>query len=998
MQLLLLLQAGSIALERRPVQKFNLGIGGALSCLAIGLALLLEIGFSLQRALFTKRYKIHLSLSSIQIVLTICLLFAHLSLPRRPEIFVNRLALDRQYTVSAFRRYSYAWCEPLLNDAVKKRRMNLEDFPRPDHHMRSKDLHDAFPVMRPKQKLWRLIILAHQWAFAKQWMLTLLQSILLFAPQFAMLKILQVLEKRALGLQIKLEAWLWIMALGLSLFAGSWAEGWLNWISYSGIALPMRADLSALIFNKAMRRKDVRGAAKAVKNSKATGVDVSEVEPVSGQKGKTNAKVEEETDNTATKASRQSTINLIAVDSREISEFGAFNYFFPGSLFKLIISLTFLWNLIGWQSLLAGFAVMLLQIPVNIYFSRRYAKAQSHLMKVRDEKTGIITEALQGIRQIKFSALESQWEAKIGKIRSKELSWQWRIFVCDTILLAVWITSPVMLAATSLAVYSVLHGELTPAVAFTSLSVFSQLESTLAILPDLTSALLNAFVSVNRVEKYLEAPEKRANIVPSKIISLEKASVAWPSDEMKEDGDDRYVLRDLNISFPENELSIIFGETGSGKSLLLAAILGEVDILSGTVGVPKPPLESERYDHNATWESWIIPSSIAFVSQMPWIENISIKENILFGLPVVKGRYDQVIEVCALRKDLEQFPDGEDTEIGPNGINLSGGQRWRVTFARALYSRAGILVLDDIFSAVDTHVGRFIFEMGLMGELGQGRTRILVTHHVALCKGQSKYLVELANGTVKCAGLSDELNEDDLSNKGASQGDLDLEEEETAAAAESETSSSAESDKNALPKTKLKVIAKKFVEDEKREQGKVKMAIYAEYLKASGGWIFWTIVLLAFIGQQPITLGRSWWLKLWTASYEGDIRLIHTYGLQFLPLQFTQTLANEKLTYYLGIYIAISLISSATNTLRFFYIYIGSIRGSRVLFEKLTFTVLRTPLRWLDTVPLGRILNRFTADFVVVDFRLAHDVSLWMGCLLQLLGIIVAGYVLQEYT
>src|SRR5947207_5604768 len=123
---------------------------------------------------------------------------------------------------------------------------------------------------------------------------------------------------------------------------------------------------------------------------------------------------------------------------------------------------------------------------------------------------------------------------------------------------------------------------------------------------------------------------------------------------------------------------------------------------------------------------------MAYVAQNPWIENATIKENILFGAPLDADRFQKVIRACALLPDLLMLPDGEETEIGDKGINLSGGQRWRVTLARALYSRAEILIMDDIFSAVDAHVGRHILEHALLGDLARGRTRILATHHIGL--------------------------------------------------------------------------------------------------------------------------------------------------------------------------------------------------------------------------------------------------------------------------
>ena len=209
-------------------------------------------------------------------------------------------------------------------------------------------------------------------------------------------------------------------------------------------------------------------------------------------------------------------------------------------------------------------------------------------------------------------------------MREKELQEQWNVFVSDTFLLFCWITSPIALAATSLAVYSYLYGELTPSVAFTAIGVFSNLEVTLAVIPELTTDLIDAHVSVERIEKYLKAPEITKNTSDAPNISFDNASIAWPSDEDKEDDDLRYVLRNINVSFPEKELSVVSGKTGTGKSLLLAAILGEVDVLGGKINVPKAPSTKDRHDTLATKENWIIPSSIAFVAQIPWIVSLPL--------------------------------------------------------------------------------------------------------------------------------------------------------------------------------------------------------------------------------------------------------------------------------------------------------------------------------------------------------------------------------------
>lgn len=945
-----------------------------------------------------------------QLVLTVLAGFTSVLFPRRPMVFKNGVPVDSMYTVSALSRYSFSWIAPLLQLAHKKKNLNLEDLPKMDHYTRSKDLSDSWAKKKHPRTLWLEVAIAHKWQFIIQWTLTLLQAFGNFAPQFVNFHLLKILEKRVSGYPVTKEAWIWVVVLTIATIGGSWIEAWLFWISWSQLAIPIRAQLAALVFEKSLRRKDVKGATKTKTDANA-GPDVSEIAMGdSTAKDKPEVPEEEEADG----KSKQSTVNLIGVDAKRVADFCSFNYYFPGSLFKLVVSFVFLISIIGWKALLAGFAAMSITIPVNIYFSKRYSNAQDRLMKVRDVKMAVVTEALQGIRQIKFSALETNWHEKIGKVRRKELDEQWSVYIADTFLLFCWITSPILLSATALAVYALEHGRLTPSVAFTAIGVFGNLEVTLAVIPELTTDLIDAYISIQRVAKYLMAPEITKNTFDAPSISFEKASIAWPSDEEKEDGDLRYVLRDLDIAFPENELSVISGKTGTGKSLLLAAILGEVDVLSGKISVPLSPNSLERRDHLANNDNWIIPSSIAFVAQIPWIENASIKDNILFGLPFDEQRYQKVIEVCALRKDLDMLPDGERTEIGANGINLSGGQRWRVTFARALYSRAGILVLDDIFSAVDAHVGRFIFENALTGELGVGRTRILVTHHVGLVKSKTKYVVELGDGTIENAGLVTDLEEAGTLQKILSHEEhsAEMQDDDDPTMVNSEDSSDVETGE-ILKKVDSKKAVKKFVEDETREQGRVKTRIYLDYMQSSGGWPFWTIAMFAFTILQGIATGRSWWLKIWTGDGDGAIAVAaipHTlsYSLQVHAFSPFTTASNnttippsdnsEHLVFYLGIYIAFSVATAVIGVFRYYWIFCGSIRASRKLFDKLSFTILRTPLRWMDTVPVGRILNRFTGDFNVVDSRLSSDIAFGAHNVFRLIGVVLAGVLVSPWV
>lgn len=799
----------------------------------------------------------------MQLLAAVLTLLFHLSLPRRPNVFRDEKLVDQQYTVSAWGRYTFAWAESLLRLAAVGGGLDMKDLPSMDHFTRSDYLQKHFDSLKKRDRLWKSIYFAHSSAFILQWVLVIIQAIAQFAPQLAMLHILRLLESRQDGAPIAAVAWAWVAGLALALIIQSWLESWLFWLIWAKIGIVIRQELSALIFSKAMRKKDVKGVQKAKGRSDGESFLVTQD---SGSQGDDVTFVEDEDD--PVQKSRQSTINLVGVDAKRVSDFATFNYIFPGAACKMAVSVIFLVSLIGWQSLLAGLSVTALSTPVNIYCSKKYSVAQRDLMKVRDQKMAVVTEALQGIRQIKFSALEQQWQTKIGNTRAQELKTQWKSFKSTTVLICIWILGPVMLSAVALAVYAVLHGDLSPSVAFTTIAVFGQIESTLAIIPELTTDALDAWVSLKRIEEYINAPEKIANTVHADTIAFENAAVAWPSDDLEE-GDDNYILKNLNLSFPAKQLSVVSGRTGSGKSLMLASILGETDLLEGTIKVPRAPSRHDRYDHLATRENWIIDSAIAFVAQIPWIENATIKGNILFDLPFDGRRYEQVLYACALEKDLDMLPDGDMTEIGANGINLSGGQRWRITFARALYSRAGILVLDDIFSAVDAHVGRHLFEEALTGELGRGRTRILVTHHVALCLPQTAYSVHLGDGTVEHAGLVQDLQ------RTGSLADILNREQELQGKQEEEVTELLEVEgmpglQDLLSKRTQQFIKiddsemndmakaqpRKFTEDEQRETGSIKLAVYMEYFKTSGGSWFWTTVMVTYIAYMALVLGR----------------------------------------------------------------------------------------------------------------------------------------------
>jgi ABC-type multidrug transport system fused ATPase/permease subunit len=937
------------------------------------------------------------ALTAAQIIEVLGIIFALFLVERRPDIFrPDGHVVERQFKGSLWLRYTFNWSSELLDLAAIKL-IEINELPALDSLTRAKEVTEVFKTITLKDTLplWVLIVWSARARLLWQWTLITISCFFDVAPQFAMMKLLQFLEARRGFDAIDPQAWFWVGALFVITVGSTLIDHRLMWTVFSDIGIPLRSILTTLIFEKMMRLKDIKEPSKA--EAEGSKDDASKSKPAEDSETSSPPEVDK-------RPTQQDVVNMFAVDTNLVAVFVANSQMYLNFVVRFVLAIVFLWYLVGWQSMLAGMVSMAFTFPVNHYLGKRYAGYQKALMKARDKKTTVITEALNGIRQIKFSAIEEQWSQKLEEVREEELGKLWKSKVNTVIMGVASDLTPVLFAVFALATYSYLMGDLLPSIAFTALSLFIQLEGLTGMLPYLMTMGVNAKVSVDRIDKFLHAPERVENTYPGESVSFYNASISFPSESTNAE-DDKFVLRDITLDFPNNSLSVISGPTGSGKSLLLAAILGEAEVLAGNIRVPRPPPIEERFDDEATSANWILPTAIAFISQTPWIQNATLKDNILFGLPLDPIRYGKVIKACALVKDLAMFEDGDSTEVGAQGISLSGGQKWRLTLARAFYSRAGILILDDVFSALDAHVGKEIYDNALMGELSEGRTRILVTHHVSLCLPRAKYAVRLgARGTLDHAGLVEDLRqtgsfEDILKaeNETESTESGDVASSGTTLLDENAGSVEVVEDTPAAPKP----TPKKLVEDERRETGSVKKSVYMEYFKATGGVPFWSLVVFVYLLSQSLTLGRSWWIKIWTSSYEHAedqvIHFTHSYTMQaqFLASPKAHSVlptppSNLTLLYYLGIYVGISLLSVFVSAGRLYLVYRGALSASRSVFREMTYSVLRTPLRWLDTTPTGRILNRFTADFQNVDSQLSQNFAYVAGCALEMIGILVA--------
>ncbi|GAA6039699.1 hypothetical protein JCM8097_001359 [Rhodosporidiobolus ruineniae] len=648
--------------------------------------------------------------------------------------------------------------------------------------------------------LWR-IVRVNRPLFIIQASLSVLNAGLYYLPAFFLQRLVAFLEERPPPGETRSMQWGYVYCIGL--FASAVFEaivsGQLWFVSNSILATRIRVQLNTLIFSKTLLRKDVSGVS-APSNSNSNSKPSSDAD---GSEGSDEDDEDEDEKKNPTFKSKSSITNLFSVDADRVSDFAVWSFSVYDAPVEILIGTLFLYSLIGYAALL-GISVAVVFLPLNNWTSKGFTTTQDKLMATRDRRVGLMNEVLGSIRMIKFYAFEKPFEERVVKARADELHQLRNNFLLEVCFSGIWSISPILCVLISFWAYTsplLMNQELTPSTAFASLAIWNELRFSLNVIPDVLQSALQCLVSLRRIEAYLRMPEidhlaqsSSSSSAPDDgddtlvdvpqaeepPVAFQGATVTWPrnaeDEEDSQAGDDAasertsapkaFELQDVEVEFPKGELTLVCGRLGSGKTLLLLSLLGEVDVLSGTVSCPRSSpsaiaLPSLDWDAYLTPDNWTAPHQTAFVPQQAWLQNTTLRNNITFGLPYRERRYRAVLKACSLESDLKLLEDGDQTEIGEKGINLSGGQKARVSLARAVYSRASLLLLDDVLSAVDAHTATHIYKECLKGPLLAGRTVILVSHHVQLTAPGAKLVVELDNGRVKFAGSSEDYLQSD---------------------------------------------------------------------------------------------------------------------------------------------------------------------------------------------------------------------------------------------
>ncbi|KAI1092288.1 P-loop containing nucleoside triphosphate hydrolase protein [Rostrohypoxylon terebratum] len=870
---------------------------------------------------------------------------------------------------------------------------------------------------------------------------------LTFAPTLLLKAILEYVEMPNRAPRNVL--WLYVILLPLADLVRSIADGQALWIGRK-ICIQIRSIVIGEIYAKALRRKAASGRDVVLGNTDATNeTKLEKLKRFFGLKKKANKKAgpqngddakEDASKGADEQANLGTIINLMSVDSFKISECTSYLHFLLAAApSQLLVSIALLYRVMG-LSAIPGLIVMVFLLPVNILLAKGFNITQRKIMAATDKRIHTTNEILQNIRIIKYFAWEKRFSDIVDEKRRNELKALRNRYMIWALAVAIWNTVPVLITFFSFLVYTkVEHKPLYPSVAFTAISLFMLLRVPLDQLGDMIAHIQEAKVSVDRVEEFLneDETEKYEQLGPdnvdengNKVIGFRDATFIWGGkDAIAADGSMAFRLIDLNVEFMIGKLNIIAGPTGSGKTSMLMALLGEMTMTKGKVYLPGGRSREDVRPDPATG----LTETCAYVAQSAWLVNANIRDNILFSATYDEKRYKDVLVACALERDLEILDNGDETLVGENGITLSGGQKQRISLARAVYSNSRHVLLDDCLSAVDSHTAKWIFTKCIKGELMKNRTCILITHNTTLCAPSSEYVVLLDNGRVDAQGKAEEviasgkLGEEIRTKSRPGSSDVSRvpsrvpssvgdESDQTLidhnANGANGTTSANSSNKQEKPQ--------RGAPEELKATGAVKWPVISLYLRAMGAWWFWVIAFVVFGGQQLSSVASNLWIKEWANQYTSGLESMSAsrtqtsissqlaYSSWLSPADFASVTSSIKsmsftkpavytaadvpevnVDYYLTVLALIGLSGAGLALTRDLWLFFGSLTASWKLHARLMSAVARAKFKFFDVTPLGQLMNRFSKDLEAIDQEVAPVAIGVMSCAMGILITVV---------
>uniref|UniRef100_A0A8P0TEF8 Multidrug resistance-associated protein 4 n=1 Tax=Canis lupus familiaris TaxID=9615 RepID=A0A8P0TEF8_CANLF len=660
-------------------------------------------------------------------------------------------------------------------------------------------------------------------------------------------------------------------------------------------------------------------------------------------------------------------VNLLSNDVNKFDQVTVFLHFLWAGPLQAIAVTALLWMEIG-ISCLAGMVVLIILLPLQSCIGKLFSSLRSKTATFTDVRIRTMNEVITGIRIIKMYAWEKSFADLITNLRRKEISKILRSSYLRGMNLASFFVANKIIIFVTFTTYVLLGNVITASRVFVAVSLYGAVRLTVTLFfPSAIERVSESVVSIQRIKNFLLLDEisQRTPQLPSDgkmIVHIQDFTAFWDK------ASETPTLEGLSFTVRPGELLAVIGPVGAGKSSLLSAVLGELPRNQGLVSVH---------------------GRIAYVSQQPWVFPGTVRSNILFGKKYEKERYEKVIKACALRKDLQCLEDGDLTVIGDRGATLSGGQKARINLARAVYQDADIYLLDDPLSAVDAEVGRHLFELCICQTLHEKIT-ILVTHQLQYLKAASQILI-LKEGKMVQKGTYTEFlksgvdfgsllkKENEEADQSPAPGSPILRTRSFSESSLWSQQSSRHSLKDSAPEAQDIENTQVALSEERRSEGKVGFKAYRNYLTAGAHWFVIVFLILLNIASQVAYVLQDWWLSYW--ANEQSALNVTVDGKE----NVTEKL---DLPWYLGIYSGLTVATvlfGIARSLLMFYVLVNS---SQTLHNKMFESILRAPVLFFDTNPIGRILNRFSKDIGHMDDLLPLTFLDFLQTFLQVLGVV----------
>ncbi|CAG5100511.1 Oidioi.mRNA.OKI2018_I69.XSR.g17031.t1.cds [Oikopleura dioica] len=661
-------------------------------------------------------------------------------------------------------------------------------------------------------------------------------------------------------------------------------------------------------------------------------------------------------------------VNYMSVDAQRFQDTATFMNFLWSAPLQIALSLYFLYVQLDWASFTA-LLVFFILTPLSGFVTGKMRNLIGANMKKRDGRMKLMNEILNGIKVLKLYAWEIPFMDRINKIRFDELGLIKKYSYLQAVVILIWEFTPYLVQLTCFTFYTTLVNggqELTATTVYTSLSLFNIIRFPINMLPMVVIMVTMTNVASDRITKFLICDElETSNLTRSKsskgaeyAISISKGSHSY-----KKTGE--MALNDIELKVSSGNIVAVVGPVGSGKSSMISTLLGELHSDSSKIH---------------------INGNLAYVPQQAWIQNMTLKDNIIFGKEFNKQKYEDIIDRCCLLSDIDILEGGDSTEIGERGINLSGGQKQRVSIARAVYSEADIYLFDDPLSAVDAHVGRRIFDkvLGPEGYL-KNKTRLFVTHSTQYLPNCDRIIVMETGGKILATGTLDQLkamNNERIEEIISVKVKEENEEKEKVDKEGEKKNKKDEKDKN----------AGNLVTKEGADESGGGLGVIKSYFKAFGyGWMSFYIfaALIYMLADMMYNIWLTTWVDAIIFYNETDSKNNSCgYGAPYVQDIFkTEQCRGDS--FYLLVYGCIGLAVALLSYTRSIINIQGIIASGRAFHKNLLYGIMRSPMSFFDTTPTGRIVNRFGKDIDSVDNNIPQSIRQWISCLLRIVSTVI---------